>query len=52
MILSSKQILVILDALEKQYGMGYSTEESNGVKIGQLQAHLSIMLEVALKREQ
>jgi hypothetical protein len=51
MFLSSKQIIVILDALEKQYGPGYSSEESNGVHIGKLQARLSIMLEVALKSE-
>jgi hypothetical protein len=47
MHLTSKEIGVILKSLQEKYGFGYSNAEEDGVKIGQLQAKLSIMAEVA-----
>jgi len=49
MHLTSAEISVILRSLQEKYGHGYSDAEENGVKIGQLQAKLSIMGEVAAK---
>ena len=48
MRLSSREITLILNALEHKYGSGYSNDK----EVGQLQAKLSIMLEVALRMEQ
>jgi hypothetical protein len=47
MHLTSKEIGVILQSLQEKYGFGYSNAEENGVKIGQLQAKLSVMAEFA-----
>jgi hypothetical protein len=47
MLLTTKDIHIILDALAKEYGPGYSRAEG----VGSLQAKLSMMLEVAAKRE-
>ena len=47
MDLTVKDIRLILEALSEQYGFGYS-EKPN---VGMLQAKLSIMLEIATKRE-
>jgi hypothetical protein len=49
MPLTSAEIGVILKSLQEKYGFGYSNAEENGVKIGQLQAKLSVMAEVAGK---
>lgn len=48
MRLAAKEILIILEALREQHGIGYSKIP----EVGRLQARLSIMLEVALKQEQ
>lgn len=47
MLLSAKEIALLLDALQHKYGPGYSKEKEVGV----LQAKLSIMAEVAMKVE-
>lgn len=44
---TSRELLLILNALSSQYGMGYS----DNPEVGKLQAKLSIMLEVAAKME-
>jgi hypothetical protein len=46
-VLTSKQIMILLNLLREKYGPGYSSEEG----VGSLQAYLSIMLEVAHRRE-
>jgi hypothetical protein len=48
--LTAKEISVILQALENKYGLGYSTKEDFGVKIGALQAKLSLMAELAIEK--
>jgi hypothetical protein len=50
-MLTSKEIGVILEALRTQYGFGYSDAVVDGVKIGALQAKLSVMAEMAMKSE-
>ena len=47
MSLTSAQILFILDLISEKHGKGYSDDP----EIGKLQARLSIMLEIARKRE-
>ena len=49
MVLTSKEIGIILKSLQEKYGFGYSNAEEDGVKVGQLQAKLSVMAEVAIK---
>ena len=49
MVLTSKEIGVILKILQEKYGLGYSDAEEDGVRVGTLQAKLSIMAEVAIK---
>lgn len=49
MHLTSQEIGVILKALPEKYGFGYSDAEEYGVKVGQLQAKLSVMAEVEVK---
>ncbi len=46
-MLTSTEIRMILQLLAEEYGPGYSSVE----EIGQLQAKLSILLELALERE-
>ncbi|KKN88315.1 hypothetical protein LCGC14_0248770 [marine sediment metagenome] len=48
-MLTSKQIHLILNLISEKYGAGYVSEEDHP-KMGGLQATLSVMLEVALKR--
>ena len=48
MNLSSKEIMLILESLSAKYGIGYSSIK----EVGQLQAKLSIMLEIATNREE
>lgn len=48
MPLTTKELQLILEALQEKYGFGYSAIK----EVGQLQAKLSIMLDVAHKREQ
>jgi hypothetical protein len=48
MLLTAKEIALILDALENKYGRGYSRVK----EIAVLQGKLSIMAEVACKSEQ
>lgn len=45
--LTKDEILLILKAIEKAHGVGYS----NDPKVAALQAKLSIMLEVAMRLE-
>lgn len=45
-MLTTEEILFILELLQEKYGFGYSEDP----KIGQLQAKLSIMLEAASRR--
>lgn len=45
MILTAEEIRLILDALQKVYGFGYSNEPG----VGPLQAKLGIMLEAKLR---
>lgn len=45
-VLTSQEVRLILEALEKQYGRGYS----NRPEIARLQAKLSILAEVAQRR--
>jgi len=45
--LTSEEIGLILNLLQEKFGHGYSSAEEGNVKIGQLQAKLSIMAEVA-----
>jgi hypothetical protein len=45
--LTTNEIALILDALAEKYGRGYSQVK----EVGQLQAKLSIMSEVAQRRE-
>lgn len=47
MILTTADIYLILNALRDKYGMGYSDEPG----VGTLQAKLSIMLEMASKKD-
>lgn len=47
MHLSSEEILLILDLIDDKYGPGYSSEPN----IAALQGHLSLLLEMARKRE-
>ena len=49
MILSSKEIHFILMLIQEKYGFGYSDVETDDVKVGALQAKLSVMLEVAVR---
>ncbi len=48
MNLTKKEILLILDLITEKYGIGYC---SNPAMVGQLQAKLSIMLEVKQRME-
>lgn len=50
MLLTKEEIVLILTLLREKYGFGYSDTEEDGVKVGALQAKLSIMLEVVSKR--
>lgn len=45
--LTTEEVRLILEALEKQYGRGYSSRP----EIGRLQAKLSILGEMAQRRE-
>ena len=45
--LTSKEIHFILGLMQEKYGFGYSDAEEDGIKVGQLQAKLSIMMEAA-----
>jgi hypothetical protein len=47
--LTAKEISLILSLIQEKFGHGYSSVEQDGVKIGALQAKLSIMCEVARK---
>ena len=47
MLLTFKEIMLILEVLEAKYGIGYAEDK----EVGKLQAKLSILLEVASKRE-
>jgi hypothetical protein len=48
-MLTYEEIMAILTLVEEKYGCGYAPTDAeiNGVKIGPLQAKLSIMAEVA-----
>ena len=48
-MLTSEEIMFILNLIEQKYGFGYSDAEERGVKVGALQAKLSIMMEVIQK---
>jgi len=50
-MLTSKEIMIILSLMKEKYGFGYSAAEEGEIKVGALQAKLSIMLEVAGKQE-
>lgn len=47
MRLEADEIRIILAALQEKYGLGYADD----LNVSQLQAKLSIMLEVAVKME-
>lgn len=47
MILSAREITLILQALQDKYGRGYSDDK----EVGSLQAKLSIMGQMATERE-
>jgi hypothetical protein len=56
MPLTKAEIFFLLEAIREKYGMGYSDAEYDTghagiVEVGKLQGKLSIMLEVAGKRE-
>jgi len=51
-MLSSKEIQFILSLISEKYGFGYSNAEERDVKVGQLQAKLSIMLEMTIIKTQ
>jgi len=48
MKLTHDEITIILNALQKEYGVGYSGAEG----VAQLQAKLSLMLQVSFVRDQ
>ncbi len=48
--LTSKEIYFILGLMREKYGFGYSDAKEGEIKVGQLQAKLSIMLELAAKQ--
>ena len=45
--LNSREILFLLELIEKQYGAGYSDDVEGEIVVGLLQAKLSLMMEVA-----
>ena len=47
---TSEELGVMMEALQAKYGFGYSDAVERGVKIGALQAKLSVMAEMAAKR--
>lgn len=50
-LLTAAEIAVLLDALGHKYGPGYSAEVVGGVRVGALQAKLSVMAEAVARRE-
>ena len=50
-MLTSKEIMFILNLMQGKYGFGYSDAEEGEIKVGALQAKLSIMMEAAGNRE-
>ena len=52
MMLTSKEIMFILNLMKDKYGFGYSDAEEGEIKVGALQAKLSIMMEAAGRQEQ
>ncbi len=48
MMLSKSEIALILEVISEKYGMGYS----DNPEVGALQAKLSIMLEMAMNKEE
>lgn len=49
MLLTTEEILLILDLIEEKYGRGYCMEP---IEVGKLQAKLSIMLEAKQRMEE
>ena len=47
--LTSKEIYFILHLMQEKYGSGYSQVEEDGIRVGALQAKLSMMMEAAVK---
>lgn len=50
-MLSSEQIQYLMLLIREKHGPGYSRRVIGNVEIGTLQASLSIMLEIAIKKE-
>ena len=50
--LSADECRFIFDLIEHKYGRGYTDAEWNGMKVAHFQGKLSILLEMATKREQ
>ena len=47
--LTSNEIYFILNLMQEKYGFGYSDAVEGEIRVGALQAKLSVLLELALK---